>query len=55
MTNSQKRKRIRRKRRNERRIIENRKCKVCGVDLKDTVHHFLCNRHWNMKNKVKVY
>ena len=45
MVNSNRRKKTIKKRRKERRILGNCKCVVCGDDLKDTVHHFLCNKH----------
>ncbi len=49
MVNSHKFKRERAKARRVRVKIRNNKCKVCGKNLKDTIHHYLCNDHWKLR------
>jgi len=49
MVNSHKFKRERAKARRERAKIRNRICKVCGKNLMNTVHHYLCNDHWKVR------
>lgn len=49
MVNSHKFKRERAKARRGRAKIRNRKCKVCGKNLTNTIHHYLCNDHWKLR------
>ena len=55
MTNSHKKKRKRSKLRRWRENNKSLNCKSCGKPLKDTIHHFYCNKcHEIEKLKEKV-
>jgi len=49
MVNTNRFKAKRSRARRERAEIGNRKCKVCGKNLRDTIHHYFCNDHWKLR------